>query len=80
MCLNLKYYILPNWDVGVTVFYLKHLETSDLAEGRDKAVYYAVRSKYTFLKRFVFSVGYKLVDHVKSYNENSYMLSLSYNW
>ncbi len=74
-----QFFILENWDISLDAMQAKHLVTDDIKAGREKATYYVTTTSYKG-ESWDIGLGYKTVKSVKDYDEDSYLVSLSYNW
>ena len=70
-----EYKILPNWALNANI-----LQTQDIkADNHLKANYFVVQTNY-YGEYWNLGLGYKSVQNVKNYTEDTYMLSVMYNW
>lgn len=67
--------ILENWFVNANI-----LQTKDIdSDNGIQANYYVLQTNY-YGEYWNFGLGYKTVENVKKYSEDTYMLSVMYNW
>ena len=71
--LGMEYNIQPNWLLNTSL-----LQTKDLGSSA-KATYYTIQSTY-YGELWNMGLGYKTVKNVTNYDEDSYMVSVQYNW
>jgi hypothetical protein len=67
--------IMSNWFINANFLKTKDLESDNNLE----ATYYVVQSNY-YGEYWNFGLGYKTVEDVKNYTEDTVMLSILYNW
>ena len=67
--------IMSNWFINANFLKSKDLEPDNNLE----ATYYVVQSNY-YGEYWNFGLGYKSVEDVKNYSEDTFMLSILYNW
>jgi hypothetical protein len=76
---GLQYDIIPNLKLDLNLLQVKHLKTENIETGRESATYYSTSGTYNWQK-WSLSLGYKTVQGVSDYSEDTYMASLSYKW
>jgi len=75
--LGTEYMIKPTWLVNADVLQTQEIGGSDVA--KDNALYYNLRTTY-HSEAWNYVLGYKTVKNVDNYKEDTYMLSVGYNW
>jgi len=79
---NLSYGMGSEWVINqyvTVVIDALQVENSLAASGRNKPLYLAANSEFTYDKVLA-SLGYKVVKNIEDYEETAYMASLSYKW
>jgi hypothetical protein len=72
-----EYMIKPNWLVNADVIQTQKLGSSDVE--KDNGLYYNLRTSYHG-EGWDYTLGYKTVKNVDNYKEDTYMLSVGYNF
>jgi hypothetical protein len=77
--IGVEYKVVTNFKLNGNILQMQHLETSNIEEGRESATYYSLSGTYDF-KKWAINLGYKTVQGVQDYSEDTYMASLKYKW
>jgi hypothetical protein len=72
-----EYMIKPNWLLNADVIQTQKLGSSDVE--KDNGLYYNLRTSYHG-EGWDYTLGYKTVKNVDNYKEDTYMLSVGYNF
>ena len=67
--------ILENWFINANILQTKDIDSDNNVE----ANYYVLQTNY-YGEYWNFGLGYKTVENVSNYSEDTYMLSVMYNW